>query len=228
VASHEQACTRVASLFASRWLRFYVGSKLRSDPVFRLAHELLSDVAGPILDIGCGVGLLAFYLRERGFNQTIVGIDIDKRKIRRAIAASESHRYAGLRFVVHDVARDLPPFTGSITIFDLVHYLGSSAQRKLLAEVATRVAPGAALLLRDSPRDGSARFRATYAAEVFAQTISWNWRTPLHFPTTASINAAFSESKFVRDVQPAWGATPFNNRLFVFRRRESVAGRPSE
>lgn len=218
MASHEQACARVASLFASRWLRHYAGSKLRSDPIFPLAYELLSDAAEPILDVGCGVGLLAFYLRERGLNQAIAGIDIDERKIRRASAASEEHQYSGLNFVAHDVANELSPFIGNVVVFDLLHYLAPDTQQRLLSELARRVAPGAALLLRDCPRDASARFCATYLAEVFAQTISWNWRAPLHFPTPESINAAFNETQFARDMKPAWGGTPFNNRLFIFRR----------
>src|SRR3954451_14619900 len=108
MVSHEQACARVASLFRSAWLRHYVGSKLRSDPVFSLAYELLRDVGGPILDVGCGVGLLAFYLRERGANHPITGIDIDERKIRRAKAACDQRRYSNVEFVAHDVVDDVP------------------------------------------------------------------------------------------------------------------------
>lgn len=222
-ASHEQACARVAALFSSRWLRGYVGSKLRSDPVFPTAYEILRSSAEPILDVGCGVGLLAFYLRARGVNNAITGIDIDERKISRAACVAEQHHVPAVQFVTRDVAGDLPPFSGNVVVFDLLHYLGPTEQQRLLLELAARVAPDASLLLRDCPRDRSMRFRATYAAEIFAQTISWNWRAPLHFPTLHSINAAFSEIEFTRDVVPAWGHTPFNNRLFIFRRLDSGA-----
>src|SRR3954447_9655887 len=103
MASHEQACARVAALFRSAWLRHYVASKLRSDPVFPLAYESLRDAHGPILDVGCGVGLLAFYLRERGANHLIAGIDIDERKVRRARAACAEGSYSNLEFIAHDV-----------------------------------------------------------------------------------------------------------------------------
>ncbi|HEY0369953.1 MAG TPA: hypothetical protein VGC85_10170, partial [Chthoniobacterales bacterium] len=68
-ASHEEACARVASLYRPRWLRHYAASKLRRDAVFARAFELLRGSTESILDIGCGICLLPFYLRERGLHQ---------------------------------------------------------------------------------------------------------------------------------------------------------------
>ena len=218
---HEQACARVAALFGARWLRHYVSSKLRSDPVFPAVFELLKDSAEPLLDIGCGVGLLAFYLRERGIGSPVTGLDTDSRKIRQGAAAA--HKYDGIELIEHDVRNALPSFRGNVAVLDVVHYLAPTDQRVLLTELAARVAPGALLLLRDAPREPTARFWMTYAGEVFAQTISWNIGAPLHFPTREAINAAFSATEFTREERPAWGGTPFNNRLFVFRRRSATA-----
>ena len=219
---HEQACERVASLFAARWLRHYVSSKLRSDPVFPAAFELLNKSRQPILDVGCGVGLLAFYLRERRSEATVVGVDTDARKIRQGIAAAQG-RYDGIEFVEQDARKELPPFQGNVALLDVLHYLAPADQATLLSELAARVAPGGLLLLRDAPREQTARFWATYVGEVFAQTISWNIGAPLHFPTRESIVAAFDEAEFTREERPAWGGTPFNNRLFIFRRRSAAA-----
>lgn len=219
---HEQACERVASLFAARWLRHYVSSKLRSDPVFPAVFELLKDSRERILDVGCGVGLLAFYLRERGWDAQVVGIDTDRRKIRQGVAAAKG-RYSGIDFVEQDARKELPPFHGSVALLDVLHYLAPADQATLLSELAARVAPGGLLLLRDAPREQTARFWATYVGEVFAQTISWNIGAPLHFPTRESIAVAFREQEFTREERPAWGGTPFNNRLFIFRRRAAVA-----
>jgi len=214
--THEEACGRVAAHFRQRWLRHYVGSKLRSDPVFAAAFDLLRDSEEPILDVGCGVGLLAFYLRARGCRQPIAGLDVDGRKIRQACAAA---RDSGLEFSEHDVRNALPAFRGNVAIFDLLHYLEPARQETLLRELGAFVPPGGRLVLRDCPRDGSLRYWLTRAGEVFAQTISWNWKTPLHFPSRSSIQAAFPEEEFNREETPSWGRTPFNNRLFVFQRK---------
>lgn len=218
--THEKACARVTSLFSKPWLRHYVASKLRSDPVFAGAYAALRNSAERIVDVGCGVGLLAFYLRERGWEQPVVGFDIDPRKIAAAQAvATASYGGRELKFIEHDVRNPLPQFTGNVALLDVLHYLPLERQATLLAELSASISPGGLLLLRDCPRDGSARYWMTYAGEKFAQAISWNVGVPLHFPTRESIHTAFPEAEFIKQEQPAWGGTPFNNRLFVFRRR---------
>ncbi len=227
---HAEACTRVAALFRRRWLRHYVASKLRSDPVFPAVYEQLRSSAEPLLDVGCGVGLLPFYLRERGFLQSIHGLDRDSRKI--AHGQMAAGRYRDIHFTAHDVRNEPPPFAGNVALLDVLHYLAPAQQQTLLATLAARVPAGGVLLVRDSPRDPTARFWATYAGERFAQAISWNVGVPLHFPARETLDTAFDENEFTREEQPAWGKTPFNNRLFIFRRRASAtapaAGRQSD
>lgn len=218
-ATHTDACARVSALFRPRWLRHYVAAKLRRDEVFRAAYELLRGSAEPILDLGSGVGLLPFYLRFRGMQQTVTGLDLDGSKIQHACSAAAKAGFRGLTFLERDATRGLPDFRGNIVLFDALHYFNPAAQTKLLSQIAARVAPGGMLLVRDCPRDRSARFWATYLGEIFAQTTSWNIGGRLHFPTRASINEAFSDEAFAREERPMFGGGPFNNRLFIFRRR---------
>ena len=220
-AAHEHACARVAARFRERWLRSYAGRKLRSDPVFRAAFALLRQSNRPLLDLGCGVGLLAFYLRERNFLPPVSAIDRDGRKIKRAKAVAHGV-YRDLEFSEQDVRAPLAP-TGDVVLFDLLHYLQPNEQTRLLEQLAARVPPGGMLVIRDCPRDGNARFWLTHLAERFAQTTAWNLRVPLHYPTRQKILAPFGEDQFERTVEPLWGRTPFNNHLFIFRRRAAAA-----
>ncbi|MBA3651543.1 MAG: methyltransferase domain-containing protein [Chthoniobacterales bacterium] len=218
--SHEDACARVSARFGERWLRIYAGRKLRSDPIFPAAYELFGQSDQPLLDVGCGVGLLAFYLRERNFLPPISGFDRDGRKIERANAVARGI-YHDLEFLERDVSE---PITrgGNIVLFDLLHYLPPNDQAGLLARLAQRVAPGGTLVIRDCPRDQNARFWLTNLAERFAQGTTWNMKTALHFPSRETIVAAFPEHEFSRRVTPLWGRTPFNNHLFIFRRDPSA------
>ena len=217
--THEQACARVVSRFEPRWLRHYVKSKLRTDPIFATAYQILCESRAPLLDVGCGVGLLPFYLRERGLLQSMIGLDIDGSKLRRGHAVARAN-YRDIDLREQDVAvEDDATFRGNVAVFDLLHYLSPAAQQILLPRLAAHVPVGGLFLIRDSPRDGSARFWMTYAGEILAQAVSWNVGVPLHFPTVASLHDAFREEEWTRREQPAWGRTPFNNRLYVFQRR---------
>jgi 2-polyprenyl-3-methyl-5-hydroxy-6-metoxy-1,4-benzoquinol methylase len=219
-AEHARACARAASRFDELWLRLYAGKKLRSDPVFPAAFDLLRSSREPLLDVGCGVGLLGFYLRERGFQPPIAGIDRDGRKIARARAVADRN-YRGLEFIEQNAGEDIE-HSGSLALFDVLHYLRPNEQERLLARLVPQVALGGMLLIRDCPRDGNARFWLTYLAERFAQATTWNVRTPLHFPTRAAVAAHFSPNEFEHKIAPLWGGTPFNNHLFIFRRRAAV------
>lgn len=221
-ADHRAACRAVAALFATRWLRNYAIGKLSSDPIFPAAFELLGDTAQPLLDLGCGVGLLPLYLRARGFHPAVLGLDIDGRKVRHARSAAARAGFDGLRFFEQDATTAPPDFLGNVVLFDALHYLKPAAQNRLLSQLADRVAANGMLLLRDCPRDGSLRYWMTLGGEIFAQTISWNIAAPLHFPTRTSIAEAFDEAEFTRDEQPMFGRGPFNNRLFIFRRKSLV------
>jgi 2-polyprenyl-3-methyl-5-hydroxy-6-metoxy-1,4-benzoquinol methylase len=217
---HEPACARVTAHFRHRWLRGYVGSKLRRDPIYPSAYELMRNSTEPILDLGCGVGLLGFYLRERGCGQPVLGLDLDARKIEQGQRIAQAH-YPGVDLRYQDVRQALPDFSGNIVLFDVLHYLPLTQQTVLLAQLAERVAPGGLLVIRDCPRDNGPRFWMTYVAEKFAQLISWNLRTSLHFPSRERINEAFPQDEFERESRALWGNSPFNNYLFIFRRRIS-------
>jgi 2-polyprenyl-3-methyl-5-hydroxy-6-metoxy-1,4-benzoquinol methylase len=219
MTGHEAACVRVAAQFSQRWLRGYVGSKLRHDPVYPAAYELFSGSDVPILDVGCGVGLLAFYLRERGCRQPILGLDVDSRKVRQGTRIAQRYKDVDLRS--QDVQGPLPDFSGTIALFDVLHYLPLAGQTALLSHLARCVALAGSLVIRDCPRDSGPRFWMTWAAEKFAQAVSWNWNTSLHFPSRERIYDAFPEIEFERESRPLWGTSPFNNYLFVFRRVSS-------
>lgn len=220
LAAHEEACARVAARFSERWLRVYAGRKLRGDPIYSAAFELFRHSGQPIVDVGCGVGLLAFYLRERNFASPISGFDADRRKVARARAVAQGV-YRNLHFFQHDVCEPIA-HTGNIVLFDLLHYLPPNDQTRLLERLATRVAPGGMLIIRDCPRDRNARFWLTRLAERFAQMTTWNMNAALHFPAREQIFAAFDENRFSRAITPLWGRTLFNNHLFIFRRRPAA------
>ncbi len=204
---------RVADRFTSRFLRSYTRSKLRRDPVYRAVFERLRGSSAPLFDVGCGIGLLEFFLRESGFANPITGIDHDPRKVAEANAIAS--RYSGLEFRAGD-ARDPMPAGANVALLDVLHYFSDDDQARILRNAASAVAYGGLVVIRDAIRDGSLRYRITAMQERFSRAIRWLRAERLNFPSQSQITAPFAG--FVEEVVPMWGGTPFNNYLFVFRR----------
>lgn len=203
----------IAAKYPTRFLRSYVRAKLARDPMYEAVLAHVRDSGEPLLDVGCGVGVLEAFLRARGVGVPIVGIDFDAAKI--AVA----------RQVVPDVAfhdgdaRSLPPFHGTVVILDVLHYLTSGEQQQLLLQALDRTS--GLVIVREAVRDRSMRYRLTVAQETFARAVRWLRVPRLNFPTMEQIVAPFHARGFEAAVAPMWGTTPLNNYLFVFNRPSS-------
>ena len=188
------------------FLRHYARSKLATDPLYAAVAERLRGTTGTVADIGCGIGLMAAYLRNEGFAQPIIGVDHDEAKIAQARRAVPSAAFA-----VGD-ARDAIPNVSSVLLLDVLHYFDDDEQSRILADAAR----ADLVIIRDALRDGTWRYRMTKLAERFARAIRWTKAERLNFPTRERIVSAFDG--FTAEITPMWGATPFNNYLFVFRK----------
>ena len=100
----------------------------------------------------------------------------------------------------------------------MLHYLPASAQAPLLREAAARVAPGAALIIRNALRQPGWRFRVTVWEERLLHAMGWMRSPARHFPTREEIEAPLHAAGLALDVRPLWGKTPFNSFMIVARR----------
>ena len=196
----------IAARYQTLFLRNYARSKLATDPLYAAVADRLRGIDLPIIDVGCGIGLMAAYLRERGFALPITGIDHDAMKIAEAQRAISS-----ARFEVRD-ARDFDAKGACVLLLDVLHYLTDDDQMRVLAGAAR----ADIVIIRDAIRDATWRYRATLIAEAFAVGIRWTKAERLNFPPRERITNAFEG--FSAGVTPMWGSTPFNNYLFVFKR----------
>lgn len=203
---------RVARRFSARWVQGYVRWKVRSDPAYGETLEVMGARTAPLVDIGCGMGLLPFYLREGGFTPPIIGIDFDERKIEQARLAARA--YSEVDFIAGD-ARDPLPDAHDVVMLDVLQYLDGASQQKILRNVAAVLGPGNVFVMRQGLRDDSWRHRVTRVVDAIGK-IGWNRGEALTFPTREDVLAPFAG--FEIDVRPLWGRTPFNNYFFVIRR----------
>lgn len=205
----------------TRWLQGYVRGKLRNDPAYRAVLSELRQRPQAVLDIGCGLGLLAFFLREHGVTEPILGVDRDAAKIARASEIAAQH-YDGVELSVGD-AREALTQVGAVVMLDVLHYLEDESQHRLLEEVATRVPPGGLVIIRSALKDASLRYCVTYLEEIFVRAVGWiKGGGAINFPREGAVATPFRKRGFEETIRPLWGGTPFNSYLLVFRRLEGA------
>lgn len=199
----------------NRWDYFYVRAKLGSDPLYPGVLQALRGTAAPLLDLGCGLGLLAHALRQDGQALDYRGVDNDAAKIRRAVRAAEKTGLARARFDYVDLARELPEHRGSVAILDVLQYLPEPAQRQLLRAIAAMLEPGARLVIRTGLADRSARGRVSWLGDRAANLVGWMQSAPRFHPDAATLRAMLEDAGLRAEFAPLYGRTPFNNWLVV-------------
>ncbi len=204
----------IASLYPGRWERNYVASKLRTDPLYHALADAIRDSDLPLLDLGCGLGLVALFLRYEGIGVTIHGLDYDPRKIEMAKLAASRFGNTGLSFAHHDLRSGLPEHSGNVCVLDILQFFTPDEQQTLLETACSRVAPGGKLVIRSGLRDDSARFKITVLADILAKATFWMLASPTHYPAAGDFKRILSPFGRV-EISPLWGATPFNNHLIV-------------
>jgi 2-polyprenyl-3-methyl-5-hydroxy-6-metoxy-1,4-benzoquinol methylase len=212
VKEHELS-NRLASLYDRRALQGYVRWKVRTDPAYAAVLEVLRDRDLPLVDVGCGIGLLAFYLREHGYASPIIGVDFDERKIE--LARLAARRYPAVDFLVAD-ARDPIPENHNVVILDILHYFDSASQQTILRNAANAVPPGGAVIIRQPLRDASWRYRMNITVDSLARTFRWMRAESINYPTREELTAPFAS--FSQQIKPLWGRMPYNTYFAVFTR----------
>lgn len=133
--------------------RAHVALRRLSCPFDAVLDEL--PTKGEILDYGCGHGLLTTML-ARSRDVEVLGVDIDPKKIEVARAAAPPRA----RF---DLVEPLGVPDGSwdaIAVVDVLYLLPEVEQKRVIAALAARLRPGAALVVKEM--DTRPRYKAAW------------------------------------------------------------------
>lgn len=213
---------RIANHLSSLCVGFmdprYTRGKLRTDPLYDGVYNELKASELPLLDIGCGMGILAMYLRERGWKNSVTGIDYDPEKINRGSAMISRGGYPKISISWGDARMHLPEHHGDVTILDILQFFDEEAINSLLKEACHRTAHDGKLVIRSGLKARNIRFLVTWLADVFAKCAFWMKAAPVHYPTAELFRSVLEGEGFSVEIRPFWGKTPFNNYLIVAKR----------
>lgn len=216
---HEAAAIAHAFLpsrwYGNRWHYYYSRSKLGSDPLYPGVIDALRGSDAPLLDLGCGIGLLAHALRAAGIRVPYRGVDNDKAKIAQARRAAGVAGLPDVGFDVVDLAAGMPTHRGSVAILDVLQFVPPQAQDAILDAAVAMLVPGATLVIRTGLDDGSRRARFTRRIDAMSRVLGWMNAGPKRYPAAETLRARFDAAGLRSEFTPLYGRTPFNNWRIV-------------
>lgn len=195
----------------SRWLRGYIKGKLRGDPVFAAGEAAVSGIGGPVIDLGCGLGLFGMWLRAHGHAQAYRGCDLGGWKIRAGNEAAARLGYSDFTLCEGDMLEFPLDGAGSVCAFDVLHYLPPDEQRLLISRLASAARGGAVILIRTGVRGCGWRSWVTILEELWTRATGWIGGGWINFPRLPDLVAEFETQGCSAWAHPLWGKTPFSS-----------------
>lgn len=217
----ELAIRDIARQFLPRRPHYYYARiKLATDPLYDRVGDVLRATGEPLLDLGCGIGLLAHSLRAQGFAGSYRGVDIDARKIDSAQAAAVRAGLERVSFERIDLAAGFPTHRGSVALLDIVQFLPPSAQDVMLDAAIASLTPGALLVMRSGLHRSGWRLHFTRGIDRLARLTGWMNVGPQRYPTREDLQRRFDRHGLIASFEPLSGRMPFENWLICARRRQ--------
>jgi SAM-dependent methyltransferase len=213
---------------AGRFAYYFARGKLRADPVYRAILELgLLSGRTRVLDLGCGQGLLAAWLRAaehcyaRGAwpwgwppaprTLSTRGIELmarDVERARRALGSASEVLHADIRSASFGAV-------DAVVILDVLHYLDPQAQRQVLRRVRAALPSRGLLLLRIGDAAAGLRFRYGQWSDKLVMLLRGHSIVTQHCRSTVEWRALLQECGFDSEAKPMSRGTPFANVLLI-------------
>jgi len=211
----------------------FAGGKLSADPSYGAILELgLLQGRQRVLDLGCGLGLLAATLRAAEYCSqrgdwpanwpaapcavSIRGIELmaaTVERARRALGSSAEIVQGDIRVVDFGTA-------DAVVILDVLHYIEADAHRALLERVHRALRPAGLLLLRVGDAAAGLRFRISQCLDQSVMLLRGRGLRRLHCRSVAQWRALLFECGFETQAISMREGTPFANVLLCARPNE--------
>ena len=235
VEAHERLCREYDSPRNPYFRKVLVSSYLYKGPVtewyVKVKTSLEDDYAyfdsmlpctGQITDIGCGMGQLDIMLSLLHPSRKVLGLDYDEEKIAVATNCWPVRNLPGLSFVNADAQSAELPESDAFVISDMLHYIDSEAQEKLIRRCVSRLKDGGLILLRDSDTGNVKGQKMTALSEVMSTKVMGFNKTSgdLHFISEAQISGIAKSLGLSLEVKTDGRKT--SNTFYLLRKRACI------
>lgn len=197
-------------------MRHYLRIKFRICPILRT--EAYVPDAGEVVDLGCGNGLFAAIMKLGAPARSIVGIDLDARKIAEA-RKSLSH-IPHLDFRLGNIVDTEYPPADVYTIIDVLYLIPVDLQNTILRRCAAALKPGGTLVLKEMDK----KPRWKYLWNMFQETISvkivgFTLGSRFHFRSREDYVRTLEALGFSVEVVPVHYGYAYSHILYVARKK---------
>ena len=206
-------------LYKGPVLEWYMRIKLRLEKDYEAFHKLV-PLNASVLDLGCGYGFLDYMLQFLSNGRVITGVDYDEEKIE--TAQNGYLRSERLNFICSDVTQFPLTQYDVIIIADVLHYLASDEQDRLITRCFGALNPGGRLIIRDGNKDLEQRHKGTKATEFFSvKLLGFNKsRNDLNFISGSELTEKAHRHGLTVEVQDDSRFT--SNVIFVISKPEGI------
>ncbi|MCX6566528.1 MAG: class I SAM-dependent methyltransferase [Candidatus Aminicenantes bacterium] len=196
-------------------MRHYLRIKFRICPILRT--EAYVPDKGEIVDLGCGNGLFAAIMKLGSPARSIVGIDLDARKI--AAARKSLGNLSHVDFRLGDLAATDYPKADVYTIIDVLYLIPVEAQNRILRMCADALQPGGTLVLKEMDK----KPRWKYLWNMIQETISvkivgFTLGSHFHFRTREDYVETLAGLGFTVEVVPFHRGYGYSHILFLAKK----------
>jgi SAM-dependent methyltransferase len=213
---------------AGRFAWHFARGKLGGDPVFAglLRHGLI-PAQSRILDLGCGQGLLAAWLRAAHTSYQTGNWPQDWP------SAAAFSAYRGIELMPKDVQRAAVIQDGNtvieqgdirtanfskadvVVILDVLHYMNLPAQNDVLRRVRAALGDGGRFIMRVGDAAAGVPFGFSYYIDIVVAAARGRKLERLHCRTLKQWTTALMDLGFTLETVPMSQGTPFANVLLV-------------
>jgi len=206
-------------------MRHYLHIKFRICPILRT--EAYVPDKGEITDLGCGNGVFAAIMKLGSPARSIVGIDLDARKI--AAARKSLGNLSHVDFRLGDVAATEYPRSDVFTIIDVLYLIPVETQNRILRMCADALPPGGTLVLKEMDK----KPRWKYLWNMIQETISvkivgFTLGSRFHFRTREDYVETLAGLGFTVEVIPLHRGYGYPHILFLAKKTEPSMTSPKD